>query len=130
MNDTATTNAQLAAMVAIARDMGLQLDELGHPYREVPMVEEGEQIWRVVDFDPIKDLADAMRVQVHYGLALEQDPGMVMVRDGAGPILIIMSVDDKTAEGRLKVACEAIVYAAAKVLAKRDMQRGASSEGR
>lgn len=128
MNDVVMTNAQLLALQSVARSMGLALDELGHPYREVQMLEEGEQIWRVVDFDPITNPGDAFRVQVYFNLAVEHEDDMVMVRDGSGPILVIYPIEDKTADGRVKAACEAVLHAAAKLLTRREAKRFATSD--
>lgn len=120
MNDLATTHSQLAAMVKVARDMGLGIDELGHPYRIQP---EGA----CVDFDPLNNPADAFRVQVHYNLALEQDNDLVMVRDGKGPILVIEQIYDLTSDGRVRACAEAILHAAAKTIFNRDKRNAAGA---
>lgn len=124
MNNEALTNSQLTALQWIAKAMGYPLDELGHPYREVKTPDvEGVHTRSLFDFDPINDAADAMRVQIHFGLALELEYDVVMVRDGNGPILGISQISDVSPEGKLKASCLALFEAAAKVIARKQMQR-------
>ena len=129
MNDAVMTYSQAATLQRIARDMGLQLDELLHPYREVKMIgEDGEQCWRIVDFDPYTDPADAFRVQVHFNLSLESDRDSFIVREADGPLLAIHFIEEKTIEGRVRAACMAICEGAARWLTNNDKRAAANSQ--
>lgn len=130
MNDKAMTNAELQLLCRIGHEMGLQVDELGHPYREVPrtglcgMPEIG-----ISDFDPLKDPADAFRVQLAFNLSMETEQDVIVVREGYGPILLIETIDDKSPEGRVLAACEAICGAAGRMMARRAAKLSAGAEG-
>lgn len=130
MNDVVLTNAQLQALQWIAKAMGYKLDELGHPYRHVDTHQEAEGVHTrsIFDFDPYNDPADAMRVQLHFGLSLEIEYDVVMVRDGCGPILGIHQVEDVSPEGKLRASCLALVEAAAKQIAKRERARATGQD--
>lgn len=123
MNEPALTNAQLQAIQKIAQDMGLNLDELGHPVRQGEHYElDGQPYQRLHDFNPQRDPGDAFRVQLYYNLALEVEQDVIVVREGLGPILMCDVVHIKTPEGRVDAACDAVVRSAAKLLARREFQ--------
>lgn len=122
------TNNQMAAWLRIGVAMGLQVDELGHPYRQGQAYElDGEQYHQLHDFDPLKNPADAFRVQCHFNLAMECEQDVIVIREGYGPILLIRSIAPMTPENRVTVACEAIFEAAAKLLMRQDQRQSAGA---
>lgn len=120
MSDEAMTNSQTELWVKIGLDMGMLVDELGHPYRQGQAYElDGEQYRKLHDFNPLRDPGDAFRVQLHFNLSVESEADVVIIRDGYGPILLIRSLDDLSPEGRVLGACAAIFEGAGRVLARK-----------
>lgn len=130
MNDVVMSNNERALWLKIGHEMGLKVDELGHPYREGQVYElEGQPYHQLHDFNPLSDPADAFRVQLHFNLSMETEQDVVIVRDGYGPILLIQTIEDKSPEGRVLAACEAICGAAGRLMARRAAKLSAGAEG-
>lgn len=122
-------NGQLQTWLAIALDMGLQVDEAGHPYRQgAAYVLDGETYHHLHDFNPLHDPADAFRVQLHFGLSLEVEQDVIVVREGFGPIVMCDVVHCKTPEGRVAAGCEAVFHSAGKLLARRELMVRAGAD--
>lgn len=63
------TNEQVAAWRLVGADMGLEFDELGHPYQPGPARDiDGSQYTGCFDWRPLESDADAFRLMIHYGL--------------------------------------------------------------
>lgn len=124
MDEQAMTNAELALIQKLAQAMGYSLDELGHPYRLQPATpENGQDGYRCLDFNPMRDAADAMRVQVFFNLNMECEADVIIVREGKGPLLMIYTIDDLSAEGRLLAACVAVCSAAGVSISRLEMRQ-------
>lgn len=122
-------NFQRQAWIRIGAAMGLQVDELGHPYRQgAAYVLEGETYHHLHDFDPLHDPADAFRVQLHFNLSVEAEQDVVVVREGYGPILLVASLDASSPETRVAGACNAVFDAAAKLLARKEIRNESGGE--
>lgn len=112
----------------IGHDMGLQFDELGHPYRQGnAYVLDGETYHHLHDFDPINDAGDAFRVQVHYGLTVDVRDNVAIVRDGMGPILTLREVRGLGPDALCRAAREAIFHGAGILISRIERKKGSSA---
>lgn len=129
MDDLVMNNHELALARKLGKAMGYKEDELAHPYREgKPWAGEGGQYMELHDFNPARDPADAMRVQVFFNLSMEIDHDVVVVREAHGPLLMIYTVDDVSPEGRVVAACMALCNAAAIQLSRTEQKIIAAGE--
>lgn len=131
MDEPVMTNSMLRILQRVAQAMGLQLDELGYPYREVERRgPDGTVAKGISDFDPFYDAGDAFRVMKFFSLSVEFENGLVMVRDGKGPLLIISGLvaadGPSDEESELRAARLAIVEAASNLLVRRERRASAT----
>lgn len=85
MEDVVMTNKELEAWRMIGLDIGLEFDELGHPYRRGELYQlGGEELNRIYDWRPLEDDGDAFRLQVHYQISMVCDHGVTLFKCPAG----------------------------------------------
>ena len=73
---------ELNAWRMIGADMGLEFDELGHPYQIKPavdLVDPGEVYGGVFDWRPLESDSDCLGLAIHYGLTVMCQPEYVRV---------------------------------------------------
>jgi hypothetical protein len=124
MDEPMMTNEELNAWRLVGADMGLEFDELGHPYkpgmaRDQLTLEfyQGAYDWR-----PLEDDSDCLRLIIHYELKLCCDSASVLVansRAGAASMGFWTDRDNRSATLRLVVFNCAVQVVRAK-LAKLD----------
>jgi len=83
------TNNELTTWRMIGADMGLEFDELGHPFKP-GQVRDGvtlEFYAGAYDWRPLDDDSDCLGLMLHYHLTVTCEREGVMVRESSGPIL-------------------------------------------
>jgi len=77
------TNEELNAWRMVGADMGLEFDELGHPYKPGTAVDQAtlEFYQGAYDWRPLEDDSDCLGLVAHYGLAVLCDAECVRVTD-------------------------------------------------
>lgn len=83
MDERVMTNDELNAWRMVGADMGLEFDELGHPYKPgVPANAAILEFYRgAYDWRPLENDSDCLGLVAHYGLAVVCDAECVRVTD-------------------------------------------------
>jgi hypothetical protein len=99
MDEPVMTNEELNAWRLIGADMGLEFDELGHPYKPGQVRDQTtlEFYSGAYDWRPLEDDGDAFRLMLHYGLSHKVTPEFVYVWKDYGKAITgvpLMCMDD------------------------------------
>lgn len=84
------TDGELNAWRMIGADIGLEFDELGHPYRTGPARDvDGSTYDGCFDWRPLENDSDSVGLILHYRMMVVCQLDCVMVRDFEAQILAI-----------------------------------------
>ena len=119
MDEPVMTTEEINAWRMVGADMGLEFDELGHPYkpglaRDQTTLEfyQGAYDWR-----PLEDDSDCMGLVVRYDLTVIGTQDGVLVRSSNGPILThAFYVSENSADAAVR---RAVFEAAAKLVRRK-----------
>lgn len=83
---------ELTTWRMIGADMGLEFDELGHPYKQAtPRAMSVTDIMQsCFDWRPVENDADAFGLMLHYRLTVQFGHGCVMVKHVSGRTLEVL----------------------------------------
>jgi hypothetical protein len=119
MNGTSLTSAELVIWRMIARDLGYEIDEVGHPFRRGQTHDHitGEEFNGVLDWSPLEFNDDAFMLQFQYQLTMVVSDGSVLVHSTI-PTIWHQSIREE-AHGDFQQAARRALFLAAGEIVKR-----------
>ena len=120
MDETVMTGNELTTWRMIGADLGLEFDELGHPYQTGPARDiDGGVYDGCYDWRPLENDSDCLGLVLHHKLCVQCEVEGVIVRELRGPILAMAFYET---EANPAAALRRAVFEAAAKLVRAKLQ--------